>query len=414
MDLREGGRSGGGVRDRLRNALITAEVAIALTLLIGSGLLIRTSIAMQRIDPGFDPRGTLMARLSLPEVTYKEPSHIIQTLTRLTQALAQMPGVSSAAVTSQAPMGPGGGSNGLIVEGSSPTPDHLVDARLRLITPGYLTLMGIPLKRGRIFNDRDVGGNERVMILSEATARRLWPGADPIGKRVLCCEGSETDPRTKTVVGVVGGVRSAGLSAPVDPEFYLPIAQTPPEAWNWIQRSVTLVVKGTAGDPAALVGVARAAVREIDPVIPLDRVSTMSQAIETSLAPARFNTILLSTLGAIGLILAAVGIYGVVSYFVSVRIREIGLRVALGASRADILRLMTWQGVRPIVAGVALGAVGALGATRALESALVGVGARDPFTFVGVAAVLLLVGTAASLVPARRALKVQPTRALQE
>src|SRR6185503_10555672 len=178
---------------------------------------------------------------------------------------------------------------------------------------GYLTLMGIPLKRGRVFTDRDVDGNERVMIVSELTAQRLWPGADPIGKRVMCCEGSETDPRTKTVVGVVGAVRSSGLSSPVEPEFYLPIAQSPPMAWDWIQRSVSLVVKGTTGDAAGLVGQARAAVHDIDPIIPLDRISTMSQAIETSLAPARFNTVLLSTLGAIGLILAAVGIYGVVS-----------------------------------------------------------------------------------------------------
>ncbi|MEP7346079.1 MAG: ABC transporter permease, partial [Gemmatimonadaceae bacterium] len=378
QDLRDGGRGPmSTVRDGVRSILVIGEVALALTLLIGASLLIRSAVAMERSEPGFDPQGALIGRISLPDASYHEPARIVQTLERLVTALASQPGVAAAGVTSQAPMGPGGGSNGLLAEGRAPTTENIVDTRLRLISPGYLQAMRIPLKKGRAFTDRDVAGSDRVAILSEETARRLWPGEDPIGKVLQCCEGSATDPRNKTVVGVVGDVRSQGLGSPIVPEFYLPIAQAPDVAWDWIQRSMTLVLRGSGSDGSSLASAMRTAVHDIDPTVPLDRVTTMSQAMETSVAPAHFNTLLLSTLGVIGLVLAALGIYGVVSYFVSVRLHEIGVRLVLGATGRQVVRLLVVQGLRPVVIGLVVGLVGAAFSTRALASSLYGVSALD-------------------------------------
>jgi putative ABC transport system permease protein len=413
QDLREGGRGAGIVRDRIRNALVTAEVALALTLLVGAGLLVRTALAVQRVDPGFDPRGMLMARVSLPEGDYREPARIVQALEALASALGTMPGVVAAGITSQAPMGPGGGSNGLLPEGRAPTAENIADARLRMITPGYLAAMRIPIRAGRAFNDRDVKGTDLVTIVSEATAKRLWPNENPIGKRVLCCEGSKDDPRMKTVVGVVGDVRSDGLSAGVRPEFYLPIAQAPDVAWDWIQRSVTLVGRTSAADATTLIAAMRAAMRDVDPNVPLHRITTMDDALRLSTATTRFNTLLLTALGLVGVVLAAIGIFGVVAFFVGARSHEISVRRALGASGRDVLSLLTWQGMRPVILGAAIGVVGALATSRVLSASLVGVTATDPLTFVAAMLAILGVGLLATLLPARRALRVEPVRALQ-
>jgi predicted permease len=410
--LREGGRGMGSARDRVRSALIIAEVALALTLLVGAGLLIRSAVHLQSVRPGFDPSGVLTARLALPASSYERPDHVARTFRSVAERLAQVPGVRAAAVVSQAPMGPGGGSNGLVPEGKPLVMESAIDSRLRIVTPDYTTAMRIPLKRGRLFTDQDVAGRERVMIVSEELARRAWPNEDPIGKRITCCEGSPDDPRWKTVVGVVGDVRSAGPTVEVGPEFYLPIDQIPPEAWDWIQRTMTVVARGD-GDPVALTGAMRSAVRAVDPTLPLYRISTMHEAIRASTAQARFNTALLGTFGVVGLLLAAAGIYSVIAYFVSLRTHEIGVRMALGASARDVVSLMTWQGLRPILVGVAIGGVAAFAATRVLRGSLYGVSATDPLTFVGVAAVLVVVGLLATLIPARRATRVDPTRALQ-
>ncbi len=413
QDLRDGGRGAmGTVRDRVRSVLVIGEVALALTLLIGASLLIRSAVAMERSEPGFDPQGALIGRISLPEAAYREPTRVVQTLERIVDALTAQPGIVAAGATSQAPMGPGGGSNGLLAEGRAPTPANIVDTRLRMISPGYLQAMRIPLRRGRAFTDRDVSGTERVAIISEETARRLWPGEDPVGKRLQCCEGSEADPRNKTVVGVVGDVRSSGLGSPIVPEFYLPIAQAPDVAWDWIQRSMTLVVRGKGSDGSALAGAMRTAVHAVDATVPLDRVTTMNQAMATSVAPARFNTLLLTTLGAIGLVLAALGIYGVVSYFVSVRLHEIGVRLMLGATGRQVVRLLVVQGLRPVVIGLMVGLVGAAVSTRALASSLFGVSSLDVPSYAGVTLLLLAVGLLATVIPARRALRVAPRSAL--
>ena len=410
--LREGGRGMGTARDALRSALVVAEVTLAFTLLVGAGLLVRSALYLQRVNPGFDPNGVIVGRVALPAATYAEPAHAARTFKQIADRVQAIPGVRAAAVVSQAPLGPGGGSNGLVPEGRPFGPQSAINSRLRIITPGYFATMGVQLQRGRTFTDRDVAGAPRVMIVSQELARQAWPGQDPIGKRIVCCEGSPDDPRWKTVVGVAADVRSRGPTVDVGPEFYLPIDQVPPEAWDWIQRAMAVVVRSNGSDPAVLATPIRAAVREIDPALPVYGVTTMTDALQGSIAQARFNTLLLTLLGGIGLTLAAVGIYGVVAYFVNLRTHEIGVRVALGARPRDVVRLMTWQGARPILIGMAIGIVAAVSTTRLLRNSVYGVSVTDPITMVAVALALGVVGLLATIIPARRATRVDPVRAL--
>ncbi len=412
--LKEGGRgSGMGTpRDRVRSVLIAAEVALALTLLTGAGLLIRTAIHLQNVAPGFDPRGVLTARIALPRAQYGEHPTVSTAYRRIVEELRQQPGVLAAAAVSQAPLGGGGNSNGLIPEGKAIVPENAFEARLRITTPEIFQTLRVPLRRGRAFNDRDAAGAPRVMIVSETLARQMWGSEDPIGKRVICCEGGPEDPRWKTVVGVVGDVRSRGPAEDVRPEFYLPIEQVPPEAWDWIQRGMTLVAR-TDGDAAGITGALRAAVRAVDPSLPLFNVATMPERMRASTSESRFYTMLLATLGVVGVLLAAVGIYGIIAYFVAQRSQEIGIRIALGATSSDVVRLSAWHGLRPVLAGVVVGIGSAWAATRLLQGVLRGVTPTDPVTFACVVALLLVVALLASYIPARRATRVDPTRALQ-
>jgi predicted permease len=411
--LKEGGRGAVAARDHVRNSLVIAEVTLALTLLVGAGLLIKSSFYLQRIEPGFDTRGVLTARLSLPDASYRDPDQIVRTFRDIVDRVRQGPGVVAAAITSQAPLGAGGNSNGLVPEGQVFDPVNVVNARLRMISPEYISAMRIPLKRGRLFNSQDVAGAQRVMIVSEGLAKRLWPNEDPIGKRLACCEGAPDDPRWKTVVGVVGDVRSQGPTVDPAPEFYMPMEQMPPEAWRWIQNAMTIVARSATGDGSSLIGTIRQSVRAVDPSLPLYRISTMNEAVRQSTAQVRFNTMLLTVLGVIGALLAAIGIYSVIAYFVNLRTHEIGIRMALGATGGDIVKLMTWQGMRPVLIGIVLGAATAYGTTRLLQGSLYGVTPTDPATFVSVVVALVFVGALASAIPARRATRVEPTKALQ-
>jgi putative ABC transport system permease protein len=412
--LKEGGRSfASGARDRVRTGLVIAEVALSLTLLVGAGLLIRSAMYLQRVDPGFDTKGLLTARVGLSPLGYRQGAEqTARTFERILEEVRQNPTVKSASLTSQAPMGPGGNSNGLLPEGKAMKPENFVDARLRMVTPGYFETMGVRLLRGRDLNAQDIRSSPLVMVVSEALAKAAWPNEDPIGKRIACCEGSPEDPRWKTVVGVVRDVRSAGPAQDPRPEFYIPIQQVPPEAWDWVRRSMTITARARTNDAASLTPVLREAVRKVEPTVPLYAVSTMDDALRGTTATARFNTMLLSSLGIIGLLLAAVGIYSVIAYFVSLRTHEIGIRMALGANTRDVMRLMTWQGVRPVLIGIAVGAVGAAWATRLLRGSLYGVSATDPLTFLAVALVMISVSVLATLIPARRAMQVDPTKAL--
>jgi predicted permease len=412
--LRDGGRgsTGGGFRDRLRAGLIVAEVALSLLLLFGAGLLIRSAIALQHVHPGFDPAGVLTARFALPATVYGDIGHEREALRRITEAAAQLPHVSAAAVTSFAAMGSGGGSNGLFPEGAGAFEmSHFIVSTLRLTTPGIFAAMRTPILKGRAFTDDDRAGGQKVMIVSAALAASAFPGQDPIGKRIACCEGGPDHPDWKVVIGVAGDIRSRGPAVAPAPEFYLPMAQAPDDAWHWFRAFY--VVMRTEGDPATVVEPLRHAIAEIDPELPLFDVRTMNERLSSTLATARFNTLLLSSLGAIGLLLAASGIYGVIAYFVNQRTQEIGLRIALGASSSSVVRLILGQALRPVAIGAAVGMAGALGAGKVLTSQLFGVSTTDPVTIAAVVAMLIGVAIVASAVPARRAATVDPTRALQ-
>jgi predicted permease len=411
--LKEGGREVGGRPDRLRTAFVGAEVALALILLVGAGLLVRSAIALQRVQLGFEPAGLLSARLTLPESSYQDAPRVVLTLERLVEASAHVPGGESAAVVSQAPLGPGGNSNGLIPEGRPLDITRAIDSRLRIITPDYFRVMRVPVLQGRAFTDADGAGAPRVMIVSETLAREAWPGLDPIGRRIACCEPApEGGPSWKTVVGVAGDVRSRGPGETPRPEFYLPAAQAPAASWRWIQRTLYLVVR-TAGEPESLVTPVRRVAAGVAPDAPLFDIRTMDDRLAGSLAVARFNTLLLSLLGALGLALAAVGIYGVVAYSVSQRTQEIGVRLALGATRGDVVAMMIRHAARPVAFGIAIGLAASAAVTRALTSQLFGVSRSDPVTFAVVVGALTAVALVASAVPARRAASVDPTRALQ-
>jgi predicted permease len=309
-------------------------------------------------------------------------------------------------------MGPGGNSNGLVPEGRPMDIRSSIDSRLRMITPGYLQAMGIPLRRGRGFDARDRHGSTRVMIVSESLAREAWPGEDPIGKRITCCEGSPEEPLWKTVVGVVADVRSRGPAGEMQHEFYLPIAQAPRPSWDWVQRSMTLAVRSEAADPAALAAGLRVAVARVDPLLPLYGVATMEQRRDRILAEARLTTRLLTALSLLGLLLSAVGIYGVISYFVAQRSAEIGVRMALGARGKDILLFVLRHTIAPVAGGLAAGVLLSLAALRLLRSQLPGAPVIDGAALTTAIVVLALAALLASLVPAWRALKVDPRRSL--
>jgi predicted permease len=410
--LKEGGRTDAGApRDRMRSGLVIAEVALALTLLVGAGLLIRSAIHLQNVQLGFDPSGVLSARLALPAGQYASAESAERAYRRIIDELERVPLVEAAAASSQAPLGPGGNSNGLIPEGKPIAMESAIDSRLRIITPRYLETLRIPLRSGRAFTDRDIAGATRVMLVNETLARLAFPGENPLGKRLACCEGAPDDPSWKTIVGVVADTRWRGPSVEPTPEFYLPMAQIPAVAWDWTQRVMTVVAR-TSGDPAQLATVMRGAVATVDPALPVYDIATMDERLGRSLAQSRFNTFLLTALGGIGLLLAVVGLYGVLAYLVTQRSHEIGIRMALGATARDVLVLVARQGMVLVVAGIALGIVAAIAATRLLRELLFGVTATDPATFVAVAAVLAIAGVLASIIPARRATRVDPTRAL--
>ena len=410
--LNEGGRTGTGGRDRVRTLLVAAEVALALMLLVGAGLLVRSALHLQRIDPGFDPRGLTTARLTLPAARYEDPDRVVRTFEDVVTAIAEAPGVEAAAAGSSAPLTPGGNSNGLIARGKAFVMENAVNSQLSIVTLDYFRTLRIPLRRGRLFTSDDRRGGPLVMVLNETAARGLFGSEDPVGRQVACCEGTPDDPNFKTVVGVVGDMRSRGPAQPPQPEFFLPIHQVPDVAWTWIQRSMTVAARSRTGDAAAVAASVREAVRRIDPTVPLYQVRTMDQRLQTALAQARFNTLLMLLLGGIGLVLAAIGVYGVIAYFVAQRQQEIGIRMALGAKGPDVVRMVVRQGMQPVVTGIAVGLAGAWAASRVLSASVHGITTTDPLTFLVVAGLLAVVALAATALPARRAVAIDPTKVL--
>ncbi|HEU4785785.1 MAG TPA: FtsX-like permease family protein, partial [Gemmatimonadaceae bacterium] len=421
--LRDGSRTAlAATRDRVRAVLVASEVALALALLVAAALLVRSAIYLTHVNPGFDPRGVLTARIAVSggpdsarvarRTTKLGANHATDFFLQLARALRGQPGVAAVAVTSAAPLGGGGGINGVIPEGKEPNQSNAVLARRRLVSAGYLTAMGIPLIAGRDIDEHDVSGALRVIVVSKALANAAWPNENPIGKRLMCCEGTPDDPRYKTVVGVAADVHTGGPAQELRPEFYMPLVQAPPDAWRWIEGTMTVVVRTRSGDPLALAPMVRTVAHGIDPSVPVGGVGTMDGWIRDSMAQSRFQLLLMVTLASVALLLAAIGIYSVIAYFVALRTHEIGVRVALGATSGDIVRLLTLGGLRPVLAGATAGTIAAVWGTRLLRGSLHGVANTDPASFAAVVAAVVLVALVAILIPARRAATVDPTAVL--
>jgi predicted permease len=410
--LREGGRGNvGGGRDVLRAVLVAAEVALAMTLLAGSGLLIRTAWHLQHVDPGFAPSRVVTARLLLPAARYGDPAVVTRTYERIVEAASRTPGVQRAGLVSAVPLEGGVLGSRVSAEGKPVADDERIPVDIRYTSPGYFTAMGMSLRSGRDFASTDVIDAPAVAVIGEALAQKLWPGESALGRRL---EGLPTEPGKPiwfTVIGVVSDVHNAALNTPPSATAYMSFAQTPAGLWKATARSLVLVAR-TAPPPETMIEPLRRAVMSVDASLPLADVNTMDGLVTRSMATARFNTLLLTTLGVLALVLAAVGVYGVVGYYVSQRTREIGVRVAFGATPQHIWRLVLSRGLRPIIWGAIVGAALSLATGRLLRGQLYGVSADDPVTLVAVMAMLLGVAVVATVVPALRAIRITPTRAL--
>jgi putative ABC transport system permease protein len=406
--LRSGGRGMAGASGarRLRSALVLSEVALALMLLVGAGLLIRSFNRLQQVDVGFDPKGVLTAQVALPAAQYAEEAQQRAFFERLLEGLSSAPGVQSAALVSNVPLSGSAGYWSFEIEGvPDPAPGSIVDTQPFTATPEYFGTMRIPLLAGRMFSSQDHAEAPPVAIINREMARRYWEDRSPIGARITYGNPADTATQWMTIVGVVGDTRVTGLTDGPYPQTYVPAAQT--------GASSMVVALRTSGDPTRLAGTVRRVVSELDPTLPVFEVKTMEQWLSQMIAQPRVGTTLLGVFAAIALILAAVGIYGLISYTVAQRTAEIGVRMALGAQPRDVLRLMVQQGMKPALAGIAVGIVGAWAATRLIQSLLFGVSPTDPLTFLAVVLFLAATALLAAYLPARRATRVDPMIALR-
>ena len=409
--LKEGGRyaTGGAGGRGTRTALVIAQVSLALLLLVCAGLMIRTLRNLNRVDAGFNPHGLLALQVDAPAAEYDTPAKRAALFHQVQDKLAALPGVQSAGAINHLPVGGDVWTLNYDVAGRpAPPPGHEFGAVYRVIRTGYFKTMQIPLVRGRDFTVRDDDHAPPVVIINEAMAREQWPGKNPVGNQILFHEPGQA-PLRLTIVGVVkNAVQSDWTGAP-DHEMYLPYLQRP-DAFGL--TALTFVVR-TGVAPEALAKSCEAAVRAIDRRIPLSQVESMERVIADKLWRSRVSAMLLTVFAAIALALAAVGIYAVISYGVRERTREIGIRVALGGTRADILRLVMLQSLKPVIAGSALGICLALAASRLIAALLYRVTATDAPTYIGVTLVLILTGAGATCVPAWRAIQADPLAALR-
>jgi putative ABC transport system permease protein len=371
-------------------------------LLIGAGLMIRSVGHLIGVNPGFDPEHVLSLQASMIGPAYADNATVIAKIDAIVARLHALPGVDGAAAAGQIPLDGNGDSWGFHVEGRAIAPDDPAVERFA-VTPDYFSVMRIPLHRGRLLADADRAGTENVMLIGEQTARTLWPSADPIGRHVKI--GGDAGP-WRTIVGIVGDVRRQDLAAAPTLQMYLPQAQN-------TDQFLTFVIR-THGDPSLLAGEVRRAIAAEARDIPVFQIAPLTDLVSRSVGPRRFVMVLLELFGGLALLMTAIGVYGVVSYSVAERTREIGIRTALGAQPRDIVRLIVGGGLTVVCAGVAAGLGLAFAVSRLLESALYNVSATDPATFASVAAVLLLVALVAQCVPIVRAMRVDPTVALRQ
>jgi putative ABC transport system permease protein len=383
--------------------MVVSEIALALTLLIGAGLMIRSLQRLQAVDPGFNSERLLTMRVSLPLQRYPR-ERIIAFSQQLRERLQSLPGTESAALSSDLPLSGSTSAGPVELEGAheAPAGDEIRMYRHR-VTPGFFSTLGIPLVKGRDFTADDHAQAPRVVIISESMARRYWPNEDPIGKRLReDSRGTSTPNPWLSIVGVVGEVKYRGLpqNPNADPDVYYPLLQSP-------VGNLFLAARSNV-DPNSLVSGARGVLQKLDPNLPVYQVTTMAEQVTNQTTRSRFSAWLLSVFGALALVLAAVGIYSVMAYAVEQRSREIGVRVALGARATDVLKMVIGQGMRLALPGVALGLGAALVLTQLMKQLLFGVTTVDPLTYGAIASLLTLVALLACWIPARRATKVDP------
>ena len=402
----------GGGRRRFNAALVVAQVALSLVLLIGAGLMLRTLWSLQRVDLGFNPSGVLTMRIALPEASYREPVQVVDFFSRLTGELRTMPGVRAAGAARSLPLGSTIGDFGIRVDGYVPPPGTNAKGDWQIVTAGYIEAMGEQIVRGRGIETSDTSDTQLVGLINDEMARRYWEGRDPIGGRFRI-GGGRADRPWVTVVGIVKGVRHNGLDAVVKEKFYIPHTQWHRSLGNAnLIRGMTIVARAD-GAPEMLVSPIRDVIRRLDPNLPVADVRTMSDVVGTAMSAPRFTSVLLSIFGAVALTLSAIGIYGVLSYVVSRRTREIGIRVAIGAGRPAVLRMVLGSGLALAGVGIAAGLALAAVTTRLLGGLLHGVTPADPATFAVVTLGLVAVAALASALPAWRASRVDPVLALK-
>ena len=410
--LRESGRAvaAGVVRDRLRSVLVAGEVAIALALVTGAGLFVRSAWNLQQQDPGFDAANLVTLRFSLPGARYDSRALLASTFDRVISEVESVPGVVDAAAVSVVPLAGPSADVAVRVEGRTLDPARLPTTQYQIATPGFFETLRIPVQRGRGITTADREGSGDVVVINEALARLLWPdGADPIGKRVSCCTSGPE--RWRTVVGIAGDVRHAINEDPL-PAMYIPHQQAQPDTYVWFSNSLAIIARTRSVTPETFSQLT-AAVRRVDPALPIYNAQTIAATREQSTASTRFSLILLGTLGAVAAALAALGIYGVISFHVQQRTQEIGIRMALGARTRTVIALVMRQGALLAFAGIACGLVLSLLSSRVLSSMLYDVKPSDPATYTAVVIMMCLIAALACFAPARRAASVDPLQSMR-
>src|SRR5215471_2960759 len=400
---------GGGTR----RLLVVSEVALSLVLLIGAGLMIRSLWELRKVQPGFDPHSVLTMTVPMPRNRFSSPSGEINFFQDALARVRALPGVDSAGVIDDLPLNGGGSHQPFTIEGRpAPPMSEQPEVDVRVISPGYLRAMHIPILRGRDLWDSDVADRPGAVLISDSLARRFWPNEDPIGRRIMLTFFPNF---AREVVGVVGDIKQDSLDETrlVATIYHLLAQLTAPPSEPWRSFPMSFAVR-TDSDPLNSVTSVTGAVHQAAPDLPVVDVMSMNEIIAQSVSPQRFNMLLLACFAGLALVLAAVGIYSVLSYTVRRRVREIGIRMALGASHEDVIRMILADGLKPILVGVVLGLAAALALRRVVASLIYGVRATDPFTFAAVALLLLMVGIFATIIPAYRATRIEPVRILRE